>query len=429
MFVLEYKLKGKESQFKAIDESIRTVQFVRNKCLRYWFDNQGTGQKDIYKHVTTLRSEFSFVKDLNSTACQQACERTWTAILKFYTNYKKSPPTHGLNWGEETSPQLSPPLDKGGTKGGIGYPKYSKRTRSVEFKKSGWKLSRDTKRITFTDSKNIGELKLIGSRDLYYFQEWQIQRVRVVRRADGYFVQLIFKLDPRDITPQLEPTKKCVAIDVGLKYFYCDSNNETVECPKYYRKSEKRLNKLNTRKSRKFKKNQKQSNNYIKAKLRYAKKHLKVSRQREEFAKEKALRLIQSNDLIAYEDLKVKNLVRNKKLAKSINDAAWSQLRKWIEYFGLKYGRLTIAVPPHYTTSDCPSCGKRVKKSLSTRTHVCDCGVPVLDRDYAASLNILKKATSGHGGSWSDEILDLNAWGDSTSILVGGNTCFGKLNR
>lgn len=341
--------------------------------------------------------------------------------MAFYTNCKKQIP------------------------GKKGYPKYSKRTRSVEFKKSGWKLNRDTKRITFTDGKNIGELKLIGSRDLYYFQEWQIQRVRIVRRADGYFVQLILKLDSRDITPQLEPTKKCVAIDVGLKYFYCDSNGQTVECSKYYRKSEKRLNKLNRRKSRKFKKRtaqgevsspcgrskkgQKQSNNYIKARKRYAKRHLKVSRQREEFAKEKALRLIQSNDLVAYEDLKVKNLVRNQKLAKSINDAAWSQLRKWIEYFGLKYGRRTIAVPPHYTTSDCPSCGKRVKKSLSTRTHVCDCGIPVLDRDYAASLNILKKATSGHGGSWSNEMLDLNAWGDSTSILIGSNTCQSKLNH
>ena len=405
MFILEYKLRGKESQFRAIDESIRTVQFVRNKCLRYWEDNKGVGQKDIYRQVTALRKEFSFVKDLNSTACQQACERTWTAILKFYTNCKNNTP------------------------GKKGYPKYSKRTRSVEFKKSGWKLNRDTKRITFSDGKNIGEMKLIGSRDLYDFQEWQIQRVRIVRRADGYFVQLILKLDPRDITPQLEPTKKCVAIDVGLKYFYCDSNNETVNCPKYYRQSEKRLNKLNRRKSRKLIKGQKQSNNYQKARKRYALVHLKVSRQREEFAKEKALRLIQGNDLVAYEDLKVLNLVRNKKLAKSINDAAWSQLRKWIEYFGLKYGRLTIAVPPHYTTSDCPACGKRVKKSLSTRTHVCDCGIPVLDRDYAASLNILKKATQGHWGSWSNEILDLNAWGDSTSILAGSNACQGKLRR
>ena len=405
MFVIEYKLRGKESQFRAIDESIRTVQFVRNKCLRYWEDNKGVDQKDIYKHVTALRKEFSFVKNLNSTACQQACERTWTAILKFYTNCKNNISSKK------------------------GYPKYSKRTRSVEFKKSGWKLNRNTKRITFTDDKSIGELKLIGSRDLYYFQQWQIQRVRIVRRADGYYTQLMLKLDPRDITPQLKPTQKCVAIDVGLKYFYTASNGQTVECPKYYRKSERRLNKLNRRKSRKFKKGQKQSNNYIKARKRYALKHLKVSRQREEFAKEKALRLIQSNDLVAYEDLKVKNLVRNQQLAKSINDAAWSLLRKWIEYFGLKYGRLTIAVPPHYTTSDCPNCGKRVKKSLSTRTHVCDCGIPVLDRDYAASLNILKKATIGHIGSWSDKILDLNAWGDSSSVLVGGNACQGKLSR
>ena len=70
VFVLEYKLKGKESQYRAIDEAIRTVQFVRNKCLRYWEDNRGVGQKDIYKHATALRKEFSFVKDLNSTACR-----------------------------------------------------------------------------------------------------------------------------------------------------------------------------------------------------------------------------------------------------------------------------------------------------------------------------------------------------------------------
>ena len=101
---------------------------------------------------------------------------------------------------------------------------------------------------------------------------------------------------------------------MGLKYLYADSDNNVVEPPKYYRKAEKRLNKLNKRKSKKFRRGQKQSNNYIKARRKYAKGHLKVSRQQEELAKRLALRLIQSNDLIAYEDLKVKNLVRNKKL-------------------------------------------------------------------------------------------------------------------
>ena len=146
MFILEYKLRGNKYQYQAIDEAIRTVQFVRNKCLRYRQDNKGVGQKDIYKYTTELRNKYPFVKNLNSTACQQARRRTWTAILTFYNNCKNNIP---------------------GTKG---YPKYSKRTHSVEFKKSGWKLNRDTKRITFTDGKNIGELKLIGSRDLFYCQ-------------------------------------------------------------------------------------------------------------------------------------------------------------------------------------------------------------------------------------------------------------------
>ena len=57
MFILEYKLKGKTQQYQAIDNAIRTVQFVRNKCLRYWEDNRGVGQKDIYRYVTQLRQE------------------------------------------------------------------------------------------------------------------------------------------------------------------------------------------------------------------------------------------------------------------------------------------------------------------------------------------------------------------------------------
>ncbi len=158
-------------------------------------------------------------------------------------------------------------------------------------------------------------MKLIGSRDLFYFQEFQIQRVRIVKRADGYFCQFCLKLDVRDITitPILTQTKKMVGIDLGIKYFYGDSDGNFVDNPRYYRQSEPRLNKLNRRKSRKFPKGKPVSNNYIKARKRYSKAHLRVSRQREEFGKKTALRLIQSNDLIAYEDLKVKNLVSNSK--------------------------------------------------------------------------------------------------------------------
>ena len=121
---------------------------------------------------------------------------------------------------------------------------------------------------------------------------------------------------------------------------------------------------------------------------------------------------------VAYEDLQIKNMVKNHCLAKSINDAGWYQFRVWLEHFGRKFGRVTVAVPPHYTSQMCSSCGVVVKKSLSTRTHVCKCGC-VLDRDKNAARNILKLGlgTAGHVGTFGLE--PSNALGELTSTVVG----------
>ena len=89
--------------------------------------------------------------------------------------------------------------------------------------------------------------------------------------------------------------------------------------------------------------------------------------------------------LVAYEDLRVRNMVKNHCLAKSISDAGWYQFRVWLETFGRIFGRVTVAVNPAYTSQECSSCGVIVKKSLSTRTHACQCGC-VLDRDHNAAL-------------------------------------------
>lgn len=105
-------------------------------------------------------------------------------------------------------------------------------------------------------------------------------------------------------------------------------------------------------------------------------------------------------------------------LSKSISDAGWYQFRKWIEYFGRKFGKITIAVPPHFTSQDCPECGKRTPKSLSNRTHNCSCGF-CEDRDVAASMTVLQKAlrTVGHTGTAIYKIG--NASGDIASTGVG----------
>ncbi|MFM6323153.1 MAG: RNA-guided endonuclease InsQ/TnpB family protein [Microcystis panniformis] len=375
---------------EAINEAIRTTQFVRNKVLRYWMDNPGVGKTELFRYKTALRKEFKYVDDLNSHACQTAVERTLRAITRFYDNCQNK------------------------VKGKKGYPKFKKHSRSVEYKVSGWKLSKDKRHITFTDKKGIGTLKLIGSRDINYYQPDQIKRVRILNRADGYYVQFCIKLDPRETVKPLTPSQKATGIDVGLKFFLVDSEGHQIDCPNYYRKAEKQLNRLNRKKSKKYRKGKKQSRNYHKARKRYARKHLRVSRQREEFVKSVALRLVKSNDLIAYENLNIKGMVKNRHLAKSITDAGWSVFRQWLEYFGDKYCKLTIAVSPHNTSQNCSNCGQKVHKSLSTRTHVCPhCGYTDC-RDRNAALNILQKGLSSVGRTQT-----LNASGEIPSWLVG----------
>ncbi len=83
--------------------------------------------------------------------------------------------------------------------------------------------------------------------------------------------------------------------------------------------------------------------------------------------------------------LNVKGMVRNRRLAKSISDGGWTTFRNWLEYFGQKYRKVTIAVPPHNTSQDCSNCGKKVKKTLSTRTHICSHCKYVEDRDIGVA--------------------------------------------
>jgi putative transposase len=167
---------------------------------------------------------------------------------------------------------------------------------------------------------------------------------------------------------------------VGLESFYTDSEGSRIENPRYVRKGEKQLGRAQRRVSRKFRKGQKQTSNYKKAKKKLGKKHLKVSRQRKDHAIKAARCVAKSSDFIAYEDLKVKNMVKNKRLSKSIKDAGWYQFRVWLEYYGKVYGKITLAVPPEYTSHECSNCGEMVKKALCTRTHLCRCGL-VMDRD------------------------------------------------
>jgi putative transposase len=358
MIVFEFKASATKTQYQKIDEAIRITKFLRNKCLRFWIDNQKVKYYDLNKYTAILAKEFEFADKLNSMARQAAAERTAFAIKRFFENCKAKKP------------------------GKKGFPKFQKQCRSVEYKTCGYKLSEDRKYITFTDKCNIGKLKLIGTYDLHFYQINQIKRVRIVKRSDGYYLQFCIESE-RNIDTQ--PTGKTIGLDVGLSAFYTDSNGDKIDNPRYLRKSEKALKRLQKQVSRK----KKGSNNRKKACNNLGRKHLKVSRQRKDFVVKTARCVVSSNDLVAFENLQVKNMVKNRKLAKSISDASWSLFRQWLEYFGKIYGRVIVPVNPQYTSQNCSSCGKLVKKSLSVRTHICSCGY-IDCRDTNAAKNILK---------------------------------------
>ena len=387
MLVFEFKAYGKSNQFSAVDEAIRTAKFVRNSCLRYWMDNRKVRKNDLNKYCAVLARDFPFADELNSMARQASAERAWSSISRFYDNCKKN------------------------VAGKKGYPQFQKDCRSVEYKTSGWKLADDRKSINFTDKKGIGRLKLKGTRDLHFYQISQIKRVRLVKRADGVYVQFCVDVDRKENT---EPSGTTIGLDVGLKEYYTDSSGTTVENPRFLRKGEKVLKRAQCRVSRRLK----GSKNRGKARQILGKRHLKISRQRKDHAIKLARCVVQSNDLIAYEDLRIKNMVKNHCLAKSINDASWYQFRIWLEYFGKVFEKITVAVNPQYTSQECFSCGEIVKKTLSTRTHVCKCGC-LLDRDENAAKNILSRGlgTVGHTGTFGLE--PSNSLGELVSTVVG----------
>lgn len=389
MLVFEFKLKVNSIQKQLICDAIRTSQFIRNSCLRYWMDGKKEDKinrfaLNKYTKVLADHPNFPWAAKLNSMARQASAERAWSAISGFFDNCKKK------------------------VSGKKGYPRFKKNSRSVEYKTSGWSLSDERKYLTMTDHFGIGRMKLIGSRDLHFYNPKLIKRVRLIKRADGFYAQ--FGIDIERHENQISTGNK-IGIDVGLNHFYTDSNGQKVDNPRYLRNSLKLLK----RRQRQVSKKKKGSNNRGKAVNKLARIHQKVSRQRKDFVVKTARTLCESSDTIVLENLNVRGLVKNHNLALSISDVSWSVFREWLEYFGTIFNREIIVVDPKFTSQDCSNCGQRVKKSLSTRTHQCNCGT-VLCRDHNAALNILNKGTGGQPET--TPVYGVNASGQMTLWLM-----------
>lgn len=215
----------------------------------------------------------------------------------------------------------------------------------------------------------------------------KIKNVTIEHTPTGkYFAVLNVEFEP-----QPRPNKGGrIGIDVGIKEFYSDSNGNVVSNPKYLEKTMRKL----IREQRKLSRKQKNSNNRNKQRVKVASVHEKIANQRNDFLQKQSTLLIRENQTICIEDLKVKNMIRNHKLAQHIGSASWSKFFDMLAYKSIWYGNDVVKIPTMYPSSQtCSCCGYKnpLVKNLSIRVWECpDCHA-VHNRDTNASINILKK--------------------------------------
>ena len=253
--------------------------------------------------------------------------------------------------------------------------KSANRFRSIELRQ--YQIDYQIKDGKLKLWKQIGSIKMKGFRISNNYRMG-----RIVKRASGWYFQYVVEV------PEKKPIKKiktAVGIDVGLKSFLVDSENNEVKPPKFFRKSRYKLR----LQQRKVSKGKKGSNRRRKKVQLLAKTHEHIANQRKDFLHKQSRKYADKYDMVAVEKLNISGMLKNHCLALSIQDAGWNTFTNMLSYKMQILGKHFIQVPPHYTTQKCSQCGEIVPKSLSVRTHICpECGF-IANRDYNAALNIL----------------------------------------
>ena len=357
---VKFRIYPNKEQRNLINQTFGCCRLVYNMGLDMRNKAFENGEKVNYSKTSAILTElkrsdeFSFLRDADSVALQQSLRDLDCSFKNFFEKRTKHP-----------------------------------RFKSKHNNHQSYRTMNQNNKIRIVGKHiklpKLGYVKIRKSMEVGHINNATIEKTPTGK----YFVVLNVDFEPE----VKQNAGGSIGIDVGIKEFYSDSNGNVVSNPKFLEKSSKKLR----REQRKLSRKQEDSNNRNKQRIRVAKVHEKITNQRNDFLQKISTMLISENQVICIEDLKIKNMVRNHKLARCISSVSWGKFFNMLEYKANWYGNNIIKVPTMYPSSQtCSCCGYKnpLVKNLAVRRWQCPKCHTKHDRDINASMNILNKGLS-----------------------------------
>jgi putative transposase len=357
-----YRLYPTKAQTTALNHTFNLCRKVYNNTLALRRDSWDYDQKsltyfDTLKEMTQWKKEYPELSSVYSQVLQNCHLRVDLAFKAFFQRVKK-----------------------GGDK--AGYPRFKSfgRYDSITYPQAytqGHKIDIQNQTVTLP---KLGKIKAVLHRPV----EGAIKTMTIRRSCAGKWYISIVTEHKTEI--QVHAGEEVTGVDLGLTTFAMLANGDKIENPRFFRREEKELAKV----QRRLSKETKGTSERARRKLVVAKVHDRIANKRKNFIHRESRKLVNRFKLIVFEVLDIKNMQQNSRLSKSIADASWGMMVRTTENKAEEAGSRVVLVNPKNTTQFCSRCGQYVRKELSDRIHSCSqCGL-VMNRDQNAAINILR---------------------------------------
>src|SRR5262245_15547705 len=351
----EFKLRPNRQFVVASEHELEHSRQIYNAALSeriscYRITGASLGYNEQSRHLTEARA-LPEVKSHLRTIQQDALERVEEAFNGFFQRVRN---------GEKP-----------------GFPRFKGKDRYHTFSQKYEKIRACPIKGDKLKVPGVGSCRLRLSRPI----EGQCKQLRITRRVDGWYALLVCEMPKPEPMP---PTGQTVGVDVGISSFATLSNGEEIENPRHLKSALDNLQRQQRRLSRR----QQGSKRRAKQRIKVAKAHLKISRCRKDFHHKVSTDLVRRFDAITVEDLNIRGMVKNRRLARVISDVAWGRFFTMTKGKAENAGRTFERVDPRYTSQVCSDCGHRQRMPLAIRVYECgNCGA-VIGRDHNSAIII-----------------------------------------